>query len=103
MTEIEWRNIFAIKLQNLMYERGMTETSLAVQSGLGQPAIWRYLHAERVPLTTSALNIAKALNVSLDELFDYGEMIGFYEMEGENFYDDFRAKEKESGTMDFGF
>lgn len=102
MTEKEWSNIFALKLQKLMHERGMTEMSLSAASGLGQPAIWRYLHAQRVPLVTSALNIAKVLGVSLDELLDYGDMIGRYEMSGGDFYNEFKRSSMEGRDVDGG-
>ena len=92
MTEKEWRNRFALKLQQLMLRYGFTETMLAARSNLGQPAIHRYLYAQRTPSILSALNIARAFGISLDELCDYGEIIDRYELKGSGFYDEFRRK-----------
>ena len=92
MTEREWRNRFALKLQQLMLQYGFTETMLAARSNLGQPAIHRYLYAQRTPSILSALNIARAFGISLDELCDYGENIDRYELKGSGFYDEFRRE-----------
>lgn len=92
MIEREWRNRFALKLQQLMLRYGFTETMLAARSNLGQPAIHRYLYAQRTPSILSALNIARAFGISLDELCDYGENIDRYELKGSGFYDEFRRE-----------
>ena len=92
MTEKEWRQKFAIRIQNLMLDRGMTESSVCIQSGLSHAVVWRYLHAQRTPGVLSALNIAKAFGVSLDDLVDFGESIDRFELEGRGFYDDFRRE-----------
>ena len=92
MTEREWRNRFSLKLQQLMLRYGFSETMLATRSNLGIPAIYKYLHAQRTPSILSALNIAKAFGISLDELCDYGEGIDRYELKGSGFYDDFRRE-----------
>lgn len=92
MTEKEWRNRFALKLQQLMLQYGFTETMLAARSSLGQPAIHRYLYAQRTPSVLSVINIARAFGISLDELCDYGEGIDRYELKGSGFYDDFRRE-----------
>lgn len=99
MTDKEWRNRFAIRLAQMMYDRGLNGLNLSVLSGLGQPAIWKYLHAKRTPSITSAINLARALDVSLDELFDFGEPIDRYVSVGSEFYDEFRKNTK-GGALD---
>lgn len=92
MTEKEWRQKFAIRLQNVMLEKGMTESCLCVLSGLEHSSVWRYLHAQITPNVLSVLNLAKALGVSVDELVDFEESIDRFEIDGRRFYDDFRRE-----------
>lgn len=92
MTEKEWRQIFAIKIQSLMLDRGMTESSVCLLSGLEHSTVWRYLHAQRTPSALSVLNLAKTFRVSVDELVDFGEAIDRFEVDGRRFYDDFRRE-----------
>lgn len=75
MTESRWRKFFSIRLQELILERGMTENSLSTVSGLGQPAIWKYTHCLRTPSALSILKLAYALDVTTDELIDFGETV----------------------------
>ena len=75
MTEDRWRRLFSIRLRELMFERGMTENSLSTVSGLGQSAIWRYTHCTRTPSVLSALKLAYAFDIPLNDLVDFGETV----------------------------
>ena len=56
------------KIQELLYVRGMTRRELAEASGLTEAAISRYITGDRNPKSISLSAIAKALDVTSDEL-----------------------------------
>lgn len=58
---------FGAKLKRLLDQRGMTQKELAQKAGITEAAVSRYIHGTRVPKMPTAVHIAKALNVSLDE------------------------------------
>ena len=75
MTEQEWRKCFAENLQSMMDEYGYSQRDLADEVGTSESAISRYLHAQQVPKGTVLLNIAYALDCSLDDLIDFNERV----------------------------
>ena len=75
MVEIEWMDAFAKNLRELMRERGMTQNELASASGMTQGMISSYLSKQKMPKIKSLVNLAYALNCSLDELADFGDTI----------------------------
>lgn len=91
MTQQRWSKLFSIKLQELMMERGMTELALAARSGLGHPAISKYINCLRVPGALSILKLAYALEVSTDELMNFGETIDDGDP-NDGFYLDFESR-----------
>ena len=56
------------KIQELLDVRGMTRRELAEASGLTEAAISRYITGDRNPKSISLSAIAKALDVTSDEL-----------------------------------
>ena len=56
------------RIQSLMETRGMTRKQLAEASGLTEAAISRYITGARHPKSISLSAIAKALDVTTDEL-----------------------------------
>lgn len=56
------------RIQSLLEARGMTRKELAEASGLTEAAISRYVNGTRNPKSISISAIAKALNVTSDEL-----------------------------------
>lgn len=58
------------RIQELLDARNMSRKDLAEASGLTEAAISRYITGARVPKSISLSAIAKALNVTSDELLD---------------------------------
>lgn len=56
------------RIQRLLESKGMSRRELAELSGLTEAAISRYITGSRIPKTISLSAIAKALDVSSDEL-----------------------------------
>lgn len=75
MTTNEWRHVFATRLKKKMNEKGMTQTELAIKSGLTRATINHYLLEERTAKIDAILNMAKVLECSVDELVYVREMV----------------------------
>lgn len=56
----------AERLKAALHFRGLSQKDLAEMTGLTESAISRYINNERTPRTDKAIDICKALNVSLD-------------------------------------
>lgn len=75
MTENEWLDMFASNLEQDMRQKRCSQKDLAKYSGLSEAAISMYLNRRRMPTMKAVINIAYALDLSLNDLLDYGEMI----------------------------
>lgn len=75
MTELEWLEIFSTNLRELLEERKLTQKDLANMSGLAECAISYYVHGQKIPGLRAIINIAYALEISIDELIDFGDAI----------------------------
>lgn len=76
MTEREWREEFAHRLQVLSYQKKRyNKKQLAEASGLSEKTIGRYRRGERVPDAISISKIARALDCSIDELIPIDDII----------------------------
>lgn len=75
MTECEWLQEFAENLSELMFEHEFTQTKLAEETGLTQASISRYLNGRQIPTLRAIVNMAYALDVTTDDLIDFGSMI----------------------------
>ena len=56
------------RLQSLLEERKMSRRELSAKTGLTEAAISRYITGQREPRTITLSSIARALDVSIDEL-----------------------------------
>ena len=63
---------FADKLKELLNKNELKAADLARYSGLSEAAISDYLKGKKEPRGRQSIVIAKALNVSLDELWETG-------------------------------
>lgn len=63
---------FDDKMRRLRLVRGMSQDELAKQAGISRVSIGFYERGERVPPADVAARIARALQVSVDELLDIG-------------------------------
>jgi transcriptional regulator with XRE-family HTH domain len=75
MTLKEWTDTFGDNLSELLVERGMTQHDLAMDSGLSAGSINAYIRKQSPPGIKAIINIAYALDVSVDELVDFGDRI----------------------------
>ena len=75
MTEQEWREEFAHRLQVLSYQKKhYNKKQLAEASGLSEKTIGRYRRGERTPDAISISKIARALDCNVDELIPVEEI-----------------------------
>lgn len=75
MTETEWLDIFGDNLKSILEERQMTQSELANVLGVETRTLNRYIMKQRIPTIKNVINIAYALDCSLDELIDFGDTI----------------------------
>ena len=75
MSEVEWIDIFADNLAEMLMEARMTQRELADETGLSESTISRYLHKQAIPSLKAIVNIAYALDCSMDDLIDFGDMV----------------------------
>lgn len=75
MTELEWLNIFSDNLVSILNEYGMTQRELADAAGLSESAISQYVNKQKIPSLRAIINIADTLNMSIDELVDFGDRV----------------------------
>lgn len=75
MTEAEWLDIFSDNLIDMLNEQGYSQEELAYESNLSQSTISKYINKKQMPSLKAIINIAYALDCSIDELIDFGEKI----------------------------
>ena len=75
MSEVEWIEIFGDNLASLLDDSRMTQRELADETGLSDSTISRYLNKQMAPSFKAIINISYALDVSIDELIDFGDRI----------------------------
>lgn len=75
MSEMEWLDCFSSNLQILLKESGMTQKELAEESGLTEASISQYINKRNIPSVKAIINMAYALDCSVDELVDFEESI----------------------------
>lgn len=75
MFEAEWLDIFADNLRDIMTEWGDNQTSLAEAAGITQSALSQYLSKKRMPNLRTIINLSYALDMTIDELIDFGDML----------------------------
>lgn len=75
MSEVEWIDIFGDNLRDMLIDAKMTQAELADDTGLTEATISRYINKQRMPTVRALINIAYSLNVSLDELMDFGDQV----------------------------
>lgn len=75
MNESDWIDIFGDNLVDILKEANMTQRELADATGLSEASISRYVHKQTAPSIFAVINIAYALNCTVDDLVDFGGMI----------------------------
>ena len=75
LSEIEWLQCFKEELEIELKQQNMTQRELADKTGLSYGAISQFVNGKKIPTMRSALKLSYALNLTLDELFDFGQEI----------------------------
>ena len=75
MTEQEWRDRFADRLDLMVKKRGVTRGELAEEAGLAESTICNYIGKNRLPKVTAVVNIARILGCRVKDLIDFGDTI----------------------------
>ena len=75
LTEVEWLNIFSDELVARMKSENMTQRKLANATGLSGSIINDYVHKRKVPGYRAIINLAHALDCSIDDLVEFGDTI----------------------------
>lgn len=75
MTLTDWLENFSELLIELMEEREMTQQELAKESGLSVGSINAYIRKQSMPGVKALINIADALEMDVNELIDFGDII----------------------------
>lgn len=75
MSEQEWLDIFSNNLSAMLKGSGMSQRELAVEAGLSEAAISNYINGRKLPGPKALINLAYALDCSLDELMDFGDKL----------------------------
>jgi len=73
---LEFRKNFGLRIKQLSIEKGISQIELAAMvGGRDKQAINRYIKQGANPSAFIVMKIALALNVSVSELFDFGELL----------------------------
>ena len=75
MTLPEWSDNFSENLVELLADRKMSQYDLAVESGISIGSINAYIHKKSLPGIKAILNIAFVLDIDVNELIDFGDII----------------------------
>lgn len=75
MTKNEWRAIFGDNLSDLLEDFDMSQKQLAKECNLSTGSISGYINKWSVPSITAIINMSYTLDVSVDDLVDFGDRI----------------------------
>ena len=75
MSEAEWLDIFGDNLKEWMAEFGHDQKSLADAINVSEATVSRYINKQRMPSVKAIINLVYELNISFDELLDFGSRI----------------------------
>lgn len=75
MSEAEWLGIFGDNLKEWMAEFGHDQKSLADAIHVSEATVSRYINKQRMPSIKAIINLVYELNISFDELLDFGSRI----------------------------
>ena len=75
MSEAEWLDIFGDNLKEWITEFGHDQTSLADAIHVSKATVSRYINKQRMPSIKAIINLVYELNISFDELLDFGSRI----------------------------
>lgn len=68
LTEQECKNEFGLRLQRILYSKGMTQEDLASAVGISQTMVSHYISGRVNPSFTKVYKICRAIGCSMDDL-----------------------------------
>lgn len=75
MTQREWKENFASNLIDILEEKGMTQTQLAIDTRISKSQVSDYINGNTMPSLAVAINMAYALDMEVTDLVDFGDRI----------------------------
>lgn len=75
MSELDWLDIFAGNLRDMLIDANMSQRELADASGLAESTISSYINKQKIPSLKAIINISYALDCDVTELIDFGDAI----------------------------
>ena len=72
MSEAEWIDIFGDNLRDILIEQWTPQEELAEAIGVSEGTVSKYIHKKMMPSVRSLINMCYELDISLDELMDFG-------------------------------
>lgn len=75
MTQQEWKENFASNLIDILEEKGMTQTQLAIDAGISKSQVSDYINGNTIPSLAVAINMAYALDMDVGDFVDFGDRI----------------------------
>lgn len=75
MSEMQWLRMFAQNLVYLMDKKRMSQNELSRLTGIDQGSISRYMNAAQMPGVRAVVNMALALDLTVDDLVNFDTMI----------------------------
>lgn len=75
MTQVEWRDMFANNLVDILRDRRMSQSQLSQDSGLSMSRISDYINKRATPTIFAIINMAYALDMDICELVDFDDRI----------------------------
>ena len=75
ISEVQWIESFVEELKYYMEEKNISQRELARKANLAESTVSDYIHGLRMPTVRGINNIARALNIGIEQLIDFGQMI----------------------------
>ena len=72
MSEAEWIDIFGDNLRDILIEQWTPQEELAEAIGVSEGTVSKYIRKKMMPSVRSLINMCYELDISLDELMDFG-------------------------------
>ena len=75
MTEIQWIDIFADNLREIIAESGYSQMEVAEMTGIPQPVLSRYVNGRVIPSVVNIIKLSYTLNCDIRDLIDFGDIV----------------------------
>lgn len=75
MSELEWLEIFADNLVDILKDYDMSQRELAEKCGVSEGTISSYINKRKMPSIKTIVNMSYVLGITTDDLIFYGERI----------------------------